>query len=283
MIIQTPIMKKLFSGLALLFILSYGARAQYCYSPDSIFMNEPLFTNLGFFGPSDSIACLTAGAYINDTIYFTTPTTISGFQIDTLTIDSIGNLPVSLCWVSNKPSNSFGAGEVGAILLNGRSSSPPGQYKLQIFIGVAGPVLNLSPYTNAETAMQLRCYLRIDCPGAACPPSDTTLGKDSFYISYASQIPCTLGITEVNSNISQLSIVPNPFNTSTLVSFYADIAEVNTIRLTDLLGNIVITKETTVIPGSNQITIDKGGLATGMYLLSILSQAGTTTRKVIVE
>ena len=279
-------MRKSFILLSLILGLAIGAHAQQCLSDSGVAVTTAINVDTGqiaFFTPSsDSLGCIPTGwgPIINDTLYFTVFPTMNGFNIDSMTIDSISNLPPGLCWSSNSPDNTFGGGQNGAIVISGRIAAYPGQYKLAIWVNATTDVFPI-PMGNLENLIGFRYYLRVACPSQACPAVDTVGGKDSLYIPYP--VVCDAGIAQVNNDLSNVSVVPNPFSSNAIVNFNSNIEGTFTIKVMDLLGSIVSTKEISVVHGSNQTTLDRKGLSSGMYLLSISTGNGSVTRKIVIE
>jgi len=201
--------------------------------------------------------------------------------VDSLTIDSINNLPPGLCWASTSGDNTFGGGQNGAILIAGRVAAYPGQYKLVIKVTVTTDILTLNN-SNLETAIGLRYYMRVTCPGQPCPPLDTTGGKDSLYIPY-SGLTCDAGINEVSGGISNISVVPNPFSSGAEVSFFSTAQGAFTLRLMNTLGQVVSYQDINVVHGNNVVPLQKGKLSPGMYILSLSDGSSSAMKKVVIE
>jgi hypothetical protein len=221
------------------------------------------------------------GQAVSDILYFTVFRRLSGFTVDSLTIDSIGNLPAGICWESNKTGNTFGAGENGAIQLQGTTIENPGQYKMQVYIQATTNIVSI-PFSTLESVARIRYYLRVVCPAGQCPAVDTVLGKDSLIIPYTTQ-SCYDGISGLNSNLSNLSIIPNPFSSSAVLTFNSDVKGLYTIRMVNLLGAAVSSKSVFVKQGSNEITIGRNGLDAGIYMLSVSDGSGSVNTKVVIE
>ena len=162
--------------------ISKGLSAQYCYTgPNTII--PPSYSNPGFLPTSDSLPCVISGAAVNDTIYFTIDSNFSGFTVTSFTFDSIGNLPTGLCWNMNKANNTMALGETVALLIEGSTTAPAGQYKLKIFVHYIAGAITLPPYTDWEIVVNRRYYLRVACSNAGCSSIDTVNGKTNFFIS----------------------------------------------------------------------------------------------------
>ena len=276
-------MKKLFTTLAFFAGLSISAFAQNCYTAPTTITPGTGMTP-GLHPSSDSLPCAVVGTTIADTIYFTNFTSFSGFTVSSLTIDSIGNLPKGTCWVSNKANNTFAGGENGVIFVSGHipNNTPAGQYKLGIYIHATAGAITLPPYTNAETVANLRYYTRVTCSGSACPSVDTENGKTQSYIAYTPSV-CNVGINEVNSDLSNVSVVPNPFASNAKVLFNSEVEGTFTVKMFSLLGATVSSKEVSVSHGSNEFTIERNNLSAGIYIMSISNGTSSSTKKVIID
>ena len=273
-------MKKIFTTLALIAGISIGAFAQHCVGLDSVLITPGTGTVAGLHPSSDSLPCAVRGMMVSDTIYFTNFTSFSGFTVQSLTIDSIGNLPAGTCWASNKKNNTYAGGENGTIYVHGMNVAAPGQYKLGIFIHATAGAITLPPYTNAETIANLRYYVRVTCHDSICPQLDTVNGKTHMYIAYAT---CPNGINEVANDLSNVSVVPNPFTKTANVTFNSEVEGAFTVKLVNLLGAVVTTKEINVMHGSNEVTIERNSLSSGIYILTIANGSGAISRKVVIE
>ena len=81
------------------------------------------------------------------------------------------------------------------------------------------------------------------------------------------EIDCTVGINEVNGNLSLGKLYPNPANTIVFYEDDLDITENGTIILLDMLGKQI--KEYKLTKGSNFVSIPVADLAKGMYMVKI--------------
>lgn len=93
---------------------------------------------------------------------------------------------------------------------------------------------------------------------------------------------CNVGIYENTLNESNVTLFPNPFNSSFHVNFYLSTNDNFKIYITDILGNIVKNIEQNGFhEGSNTIEIDLSNneLKNGMYFLNIISNRGSIVKK----
>ncbi len=144
--------------------------------------------NFGFFPSTELLACVDKGAYYDETFYLENVDSfvIGGFSVvmEFLRIDSIGNLPCNLNWITNKGSNSFGTGETGCIRIFGQTNDTTGQYKLDIFVTLRLTVLgelqgeinkiitDLERLINTSLGVDFRYFIRVKEPIANCPAID---------------------------------------------------------------------------------------------------------------
>ena len=94
----------------------------------------------------------------------------------------------------------------------------------------------------------------------------------SRYVSYlfiddVSVIDCTVGIGEVNDNLSSGKLYPNPANTVVYYEDNLNDIEKGIIQLQDISGRNL--KEYNLKSGVNRITIPVSDLAKGMYMVKI--------------
>ena len=283
-------MKKLFTTLALgLSLCAFAQTPTYWnttyFSPCQAATNAvtPHISAVPGLSPSDSaLPCAVTGTFVSDTIYFHNFVSFSGLNVNYLKIDSL-YLPAGLCWSTNKANNQFSGGEDGVILVQGNLTAPQGQYKMRIIVDAnAGPngVVNLTNQV-AEALAHLRYRVRVlnstYCP---CPALNTTDTTDAF-IAYTCAVG--VGVNEIASEISTVSVVPNPFSHTATLSFNAENQGTYTVKMTNLIGAVVSTKEVNVVAGKNDIAIERNGLSTGIYLLSITNGQSALTKKVIIE
>jgi hypothetical protein len=274
-------MRKLYLTLCLFAGIAFGAHAQQCFIDSAVNITPRPDSVAIFTPPSDSLACMVRGQQVSDTLYFTMFNQISGFMIDSVTIDSVNNLPDGICWATNRADNTFGAGQNGVLYLSGQTYVGSGQYKLRIFINASTNVFPI-PVANLETATGIRYYVRLICPGDACPPIDTTGGRDSLFIPYSSQV-CGVGINEISHALSDLSVAPDPFTVHARISFHSDIEGPFTIQMQNILGAVVSTRKVAVTPGSNNFPLERNSLSPGIYIVSVSGSNGSINKKVVIE
>ena len=92
----------------------------------------------------------------------------------------------------------------------------------------------------------------------------------------------TIGINETSTEISGVSIYPNPSSSSVNLEMnIANPSEVS-IQVTDLSGKVVATQNLGFLPlGKNQTTIQSASFNNGLYYVTISSNGTSVTKKFI--
>jgi hypothetical protein len=281
-------MKKVISTLSFVGLIASSIFAGNCGSTSSL-TPRPQTGTAGLTPLADSLPVVRVGQAINQVIYFenydTTRTGGTLIKIQTLKIDSIENLPAGLCWKTNKANNTFAGKETGVIEVTGTTNAAPGQYKLKIKISV---VTNLAPLNNldAEAATGLRYHVRVGCGNTDLPvDSAAKPGSNPLYPAFiADNRTCPVSIENITENISEVSVMPNPFTTATNVTFSSEKEERYSVRLTNMLGSVVSSQEiTSKNGGNNTVTIENKNFNTGIYFVSITNGKSSITKRVVIE
>jgi len=279
-------MKKLISTLSLVGVLATSIYAGNCGTTSTV-SPKPQSGIAGLSPLSDSLpVVINDGRTINQTIYFenydTTRTAGQLVTVQTLKIDSIENLPAGLCWKTNKANNTFNGKETGVIQVTGSTNALAGQYKLRIKVTAVTDIVTL-PKVDAEAVTGLRYFVRVACVDNEASPMkvDTASPYPSFK---ADNRGCTIAINNVEANISDLSINPNPFSTVTKVSFTSENEEKYSVRLTNILGSTVFAQDiVSKNGGNNVVAIENKNYANGVYFVTITNGKSSVTRRVVIE
>ena len=106
-----------------------------------------------------------------------------------------------------------------------------------------------------------------DDANTAIDSTSASLIESYFFIDDVSVIDCTVGINEVNDNLSSGKLYPNPANT--VVYYENELAadESGKIKLMDMLGKEI--KEYNLTKGSNLISIPVSDLSKGIYIVKV--------------
>lgn len=99
-------------------------------------------------------------------------------------------------------------------------------------------------------------------------------------------VPCNaevLGIADAQKNNDQMQITPNPNNGNFVVNYTSAKNQKVSVKLIDMLGQVVYTNELKVISGINPIEISVQNLKKGIYLFEYVTEKGKQTEKLVIE
>jgi large repetitive protein len=193
--------------ICLLFLtgLSAGvfAQSQHCSlaSGPGVCSPDQNLTTPGFFPNYDSLPCALDGVPYDTVIQFHVPPSAAGYNVSSITIVNIVNIPCGLCWTSNSTNNSFGGNQTGCIRVEGTTYDAPNQYLLKVYANVTVSVPVIGNVTendlNIDTVAGLKYYARVAVPGGPCLPVDTNAN-----IHYAENGQGTLAAPTISGNSS---------------------------------------------------------------------------------
>jgi hypothetical protein len=86
------------------------------------------------------------------------------------------------------------------------------------------------------------------------------------------------------SNATELTAFPNPTNGKATVAFTAGAKAKYVVKVTDLLGNVIVSDVITAVEGYNTQEIDMSQVAKGLYMVSLTAEDGQSqTLRLVVE
>ena len=294
-------MKKLIFTLSLFCLIAASSNAQYAghigYPSGSEACTPSLaYDTPGLYPLSANLAPIVNGKDSDLTIYFVNydsianPVTGAMAYMDSLTVDSIGNLPTGYYWSTSSPTNTFYNQTKGCIKITATPGATQlcGQYQLFILVTVwTNPaLLGVNPTGPIPaSAAGLYYYVRVVSAGDNTTHLVDTAGQaagTNTFVAYSGSC-VTAGINNIDNDVTSLSVYPNPFSTQTIVSFSSNIAGSFTEKLTDILGNTIFNKQMEVTLGQNTHTINRNNMAQGVYFYTISDGNSSITRKVVIE
>ena len=255
-----------------------AANAQWCGTVNTDIANPN--APVGFPYP-DSIPCATQGIAYDEAVSFQMYSVFNflGHQtIDSVTIDTIWNMPCGLCWNLNKASRTYAANEYGVLHLKGTTSDVVGQYNLRLQVTA---YINHSPtgqfIQNPSTvdAAGIKLWVRVMAQNGVCAATDTSINGTNQVAATS----CPTGINQVEANIAAINIVPNPMNSSAVLTFTTEKSATYSVKVSDITGRVISVKELQAIAGVNTSTIERGTLTAGVYLVSLSDGTSSVTRK----
>jgi hypothetical protein len=147
----------------------------------------------------------------------------------------------------------------------------------------------LKTYQDATNKVRIRSSAKGDDDFSTIGYGPFATGGEVNYFSSWGQSPyislnfdSTIGINETTTEISGVSIYPNPSSSSVNLEMnIANPSEVS-IQVTDLSGKVIATQNLGFLPlGKNQTTIQSASFNNGLYYVTISSNGTSVTKKFI--
>ena len=122
---------------------------------------------------SSSISCINQGQAFTQTFTFVIPATISGFAINSVTFNTILNLPTGLTYAFSQTPATYAGGATGCFIVSGTTQAPCGQYAMPIYVTVNAGFLINGRLDSLATALGIpgfdMRYLRVKATAGTCP------------------------------------------------------------------------------------------------------------------
>ncbi|MBP7773232.1 MAG: T9SS type A sorting domain-containing protein, partial [Bacteroidia bacterium] len=133
-----------------------------------------------------------------------------------------------------------------------------------------------SATVNYNSALSTSATVRVNAVNACGLSQPRTL-------AVAVNLGCRTSGEEMTA-ASALTAYPNPTNGLVTINFNAVAAERYTVKVVDLLGNVVVSDQLNAVEGNNMKELNLTNVAKGMYLMSLETEGGNVqTLRLIVE
>ncbi len=176
--------------------------------------------------------------------------------IDSIVATNVTGLPAGFSYVCTPPTCSFPGGSDACILIQGPAPSEGmvGTYPLVVDLTVYGRVFG-TPQTIQDV-------------------------NDNYTIV----IESTTGLwTLTNGSFAVKQNSPNPFSRFTSIPVNSLLAGKISLKVTDLLGNIILSQEREVQKGINNLRVDGANFEAGVYLYTVSDGKHSVTRRFVVS
>jgi hypothetical protein len=111
----------------------------------------------------------------------------------------------------------------------------------------------------------------------------TPVNNSMLYVDNLSFTGSAAGISEIGNAVSQLNAYPIPAKDVLNVEFSTSSKESLKIQMIDVLGNVVFEKTPATSSGEIKESINTASFSKGIYFLRILSNSGSSIRKVLIN
>lgn len=186
-----------------------------------------------------------------DTVYNGFPATI-----DSINATNVTGLPPGFTYICTPSNCSFPGGTSACILLQGPAPTTGmiGTYPILVELDVYGRVFSI-PQTIQDV-------------------------NDNYSIV----IESTTGLWSVsNGSFAVKQNSPNPFGRYSNIPVNSKVNGYINLKITDLLGNVVLNQQRSVQKGINNISVDALNFEAGIYLYTISDGKNSVTRRLVVS
>jgi hypothetical protein len=170
---------------------------------------------------------------------------------------SFTGFPPGFTYACNPSNCTFPANSNGCVLITGPALASTGTYNLTA-------VVNYRLHNHLFPSFVI----------------DTNLTVDYYFI----QVDSTTGIADLSEarfNVSQNK--PNPFSHNTTIEFSTPSHDNFILKVSNILGKIVYTKNIIAQRGINKITFSGRDLDSGIYFYSLTNGKNAITRRMIIQ
>ena len=108
--------------------------------------------------------------------------------------------------------------------------------------------------------------------------TDTLCSEANFIISVG-----TVGLELINNNQFSIEVFPNPNNGSFYLSMYSSVNKEFAVSVFDIVGKQIYHSSESIPTGNSKIPISIQNIEKGIYFISVKSEKGSITQKVIIE
>ena len=248
-------LNRFFLAAAAFMLLSFSGYTQ-CVPDSSVTHN-----NSGIYPDSATgLPHAFVGAAYSSVIYFFVPTdtTYLGLPvtITSINVTAVTGLPPGFSYTCTPSSCVFPGGTNGCVLIQGPAPTTGmiGSYPIVVELDIHG-VLSGFPQTIQDV-------------------------NDNYSIV----IESNTGLWTVsNGSFAVKQNSPNPFSRHSQIAVNSRVNGMISLKLTDILGNVVLLEEREVQKGVNNLQIDAAEFEAGIYLYTISDGKNSITRRLLVS
>lgn len=254
------------------------AQAPQCMRDSTLLMNDSVFVSPPTYSDTAAnpvyglaVACI-GQPYLQSVTVKIPPTytqsgiTITINNVKVATTGAVSGLPTGITYTCDPPNCVFNANTLGCILLSGTptdASQAPDTSELKITVALNGTVFG-QPAT-----------IPLTFPEDIAP-------NNHYFLILRTMANCMSAVYDLNSQVSGLKSVPNPFSTQASIEVESSVAGAFRFEVFNVLGQPVHAANIDLVEGANQFPFDAGSLASGSYYFSISNAAGKVTRLMVI-
>ncbi len=254
-------MRKIFFAVACMFIISVNSFAQ-CIPDTSITHNVPGFYPDSATGLPHAIVGVPYSTVMQFKVLTDTNISLGGgapihATVDSIIITGVTGLPPNYTYTCTPANCHFSGGSDGCITLFGPA---PDTAMAGLSYSI---IVNVTAYGHAG-------FIPAQIP--------TNINR---YRIVVDQLTAVSSLSLTKFDVAQN--YPNPFRTSSEISFSSPGNDFLTFKVADLLGKILVSKTVYATKGLNKITLSAKDFEAGIYIYTIGNSKNSITRRMIVS
>jgi hypothetical protein len=172
--------------------------------------------------------------------------------------------------VSAEVSGGYGPYTYKWEVVNGSCHILSGQGTPDVIISIAYKTLNMRVTITDANGCNTTCDVNVPCAIDGVDPIIS--GEDNSHGTSVNFGKLTDG---------EYVLRPNPTTSLVFVEFKSELTENVTINVTDQVGNIVLTRKVQTVKGFNSEMLNTSALASGVYMVTIISPANSKTLRLV--
>jgi len=160
-------------------------------------------------------------------------------------------------------------------VINGSCHIVSGQNTPTIIISISFKTLQLKVTVRDANGCVTECYLEVECT-LEVPNESIVTDIDSYKTEQA-----VINKAKHAISATDFTMRPNPTSDMVYVEFQSTEAKVVQVRVTDQLGNMMIQKRISCVPGNNTELLQTDKLPSGVYNVTITDKEHIATKKLV--
>lgn len=254
----------------------HSTHAQTCVRDSSVLLYDSVYISPAPYTPTNPVyglatACI--GQPYNQSVTIDVPTDflyqgsipITIINASIATTGAISGLPTGVTYLCDPPNCVFNASTLGCILLYGTPSDPaqaPDTFDLVISANIFGIIFGSQQ------------NIPIAFPGPISP--------GNYYLILKTAAGCASSAYDLNSRITSLKNVPNPFSDATAITVVSEVSGEFNFEVFDVLGRSIHAQAVNLVEGENQFTFEAGNLPNGSYYYVLSNAEGRASRTMVI-
>jgi hypothetical protein len=139
------------------------------------------------------------------------------------------------------------------------------------------PASALNGTTRMRIQMQYNAYAGTSC-------SSYTYGEvEDYSVVITGNAQRPMAHETSTGSFNSLNVYPNPSQGIVNISFNSTVSNVAVMRITDLVGKVIVTENIQVVEGTNKFTTDLTPYSKGIYFMELIDESNRSIQRIILD